>query len=320
MVDGDLGIRRRVKIPGVDKESDADFYEEGPTGHDPLNRTALREAERKFKSKRFFPEPPDVYDIFQNKKPIVNVRFQLFGEEVECEGYELEGKEGFFYFPGAIPTKFQDQFVGHILKEYLADNNETNLDPFHVMPAGGLFNNQDQVVVSRMGNKTASLAADLIRKLRWVTLGLPYNWTTKEYDFEKDFSPINSKLQSFCSSFASSLGFSDFRAEAGIINFYQPDDSLTCHIDRSEKNMQSPLISVSFGRDAIFLLGGEGREDKVDAMRVRSGDISILSGKSRKYFHGIPRILDSSVFRADDPRINEFMQTTRINLNIRQVF
>jgi alkylated DNA repair protein alkB family protein 1 len=188
------------------------------------------------------------------------------------------------------------------------------------MPAGGLFNNQDQMIISRKDGKPDSLISTLKRKLRWVTIGYRYNWTTKEYDFEKAFDPIDTELQSFCSSFAAALGFIDYKADAGIINFYQPDDSLTCHVDRSEKNMLNPLISVSFGRDAIFLLGGEGRDDKVDAVRVRSGDISILSGKSRKYFHGVPRILESTIFQAGDPRIGEFMQTTRINLNIRQVF
>jgi alkylated DNA repair protein alkB homolog 1 len=314
------GIRKRVKIPGIDNVQDVDFYEDGPKGHDPLNKTALREAERKFKSKKSQLEFPEVYERFKDKTPVMRCKFHLFGEEIETDGYELQDKEGFLYFPGAVPLRLQERFVKNILEGYLIENNESNLDPFYVIPKGGLFKNLDQLVVSKKDNKSDLLGSVLMKKLRWVTLGYRYNWTTKEYDFEKGFEPIGQDLQLLCSSFAASLGFDNYQAEAGIVNFYQPDDSLTCHVDRSEKNMQSPLISISFGLDAIFLLGGEGRDDTVDAIRVRSGDILILGGKSRKYFHGVPKVFESSVFAGSDPKINEFMQTTRINLNIRQVF
>jgi alkylated DNA repair protein alkB family protein 1 len=154
-----------------------------------------------------------------------------------------------------------------------------------------------------------------------VTIGYRYNWTTKDYDFDNNHLPIPAELAEFCSSFARSLGYKNYKSEAGIVNFYQPEDTLTCHVDRSEMNMTPPLISLSFGLDCIFLLGGETREDEVYAIRVHSGDISVLAGKSRSFFHGVPRVLKgTNPIYTDDPDLDDFITTTRINLNIRQVF
>lgn len=89
--------------------------------------------------------------------------------------------------------------------------------------------------------------------------------------------------------FSCSFEFTFFRAR--IVNFYQPGDSLTGHVDRSEKRMDLPLVSMSFGASfsvlvssltatkgasCIFLLGGATREDSVLPILVRSGDVSIM--------------------------------------------
>ena len=312
-------IRSRVKIPGVDDEGTADFYEDGPKGHEPMNKTALREAERKYKSKTNL-DLTEVVD-FSLMESTCCISYEACGKAVECSGYSIEGKEGFLYFPSAIPIDLQQKLVKSILTEYIYTGNESNLDPFYEIPYNGLFNSQRDLITSKCGSKPDIMGSQLLRKLRWVTIGYRYNWTTKEYDYDRPHLPVPSGLTEFCRSFAKALGYVDYKAEAGIINFYQPDDTLTCHVDRSERNMEPPLISMSFGLDGIFLLGGETRDDVVHAIRVRSGDISVLSGKSRMYFHGIPRILGgTNQVEYSDPDIHEFLSTTRINANIRQVF
>lgn len=317
-----MDIRKRVKIPGVDEQDAPDFYANGPKGHEPLNKTALREAERKYKSKSNL-DLSEVIDFSHENIPGVKEELYFkcaaYGQELDCCGYSVEGKEGFLYFPSALPEDLQKKFVEAILKEYIVSENESNLHPFYEISKHGLYNSGNQEILSKRENKPSSLGKHLLRKLRWVTIGYKYDWTTKEYNFEKPHLPISPELSAFCKSFACGLGYSDYKAEAGIVNFYQPEDTLTCHVDRSEKNMEPPLISLSFGLDCIFLLGGETRDDKVHAIRVKSGDISVLAGKSRSFFHGIPRIL-SETNTVEFPDSHEFMQSTRINLNIRQVF
>ena len=55
--------------------------------------------------------------------------------------------------------------------------------------------------------------------------------------------------------------------------------------------MKAPLISVSFGSSAIFLIGGNSKTIKPKAIHVTSGDFIIMSGTSRLAFHAVPKIL-----------------------------
>jgi alkylated DNA repair protein alkB family protein 1 len=124
------------------------------------------------------------------------------------------------------------------------------------------------------------------------------------------------------------------------------NSTLSGHTDHSEFDLTSPLISISFGQSAVFLLGGQTKAIKPTAMFVRSGDIVILAGKSRLSYHGVPKILsipkdgnaidclskesldfaiakdfypNSKIFR-NWMEIYSYMQESRINISVRQVF
>ena len=171
-------------------------------------------------------------------------------------------------------------------------------------------------------------ASTLIRKMRWVTLGYQYDWTLKEYIWEASLIPFPKLLRDICQTVCSLLGWPQYVPEAGILNYYQVKDTLTGHVDRSEENDSAPLISFSFGLDAIFLLGGPTREDAVVPFRLRSGDILIMSNECRRNYHGVPRILEGtnpaelleSGTAVEDKVLSSLMKDARINLNVRQVF
>ncbi len=62
-------------------------------------------------------------------------------------------------------------------------------------------------------------------------------------------------------------------------------------------------------------------------MYLRSGDIIVMSGKSRRFYHGVPRIMaDFPHFlneAAKDPMdkdIIHYLKNVRINVNVRQVW
>jgi len=108
-------------------------------------------------------------------------------------------------------------------------------------------------------------------KLRWATVGYHYNWTDKIYD-PLDFTPLPPDLVTLCRIFASAL-FPDtpYQPEAGIINYYHLNSTLSAHQDHSEYNMKAPLISVSLGCPAIFLIGSESKSVIPDAICLNSG-------------------------------------------------
>ena len=340
-------VRTRILVPGDEAPKD-DFYAErsGPEARQPLNNTALRLAERKYKAAGAdLSEAFDFSDLSKNRPEIAN-EIVLLGTWTCTNGtekpvYGIKGVEGFMYVPEALTSEEQLHFMYQSFTSYAKHPNATNLDAHYETPAEGFFHffesQTDLQMKKKVDGQHATFKASeiedkIIRKIRWITLGYQYNWTTKEYNFDDvDASTIfPSDLADWTRMAVEKLGFGpDYRPEAGIVNFYQPDDTLTGHVDRSERNMEAPLVSLSIGRSAIFLLGGRSREDApVRAIIVRSGDLSILSGPSRHLFHGVPKILPESTFVVPEKTFTSFeslesclslFRDCRININVRQV-
>ena len=118
------------------------------------------------------------------------------------------------------------------------------------------------------------------------------------------------------------------KAEAAILNLYSPGDTLSLHRDVSEECDQ-PLVSISIGCDAVFIVGVEGHDPA--AILLRSGDAVLMSGSSRYAWHGVPKVLGETCPESigDWPANNHtsqyeqwrgWMAGKRINLNVRQMF
>jgi len=172
----------------------------------------------------------------------------------------------------------------------------------------------------------------LLKKLRWATMGYHHNWNTKIYDEEKR-SDIPNDLHRLSWIVAKALFGPEinFSAEAVIVNFYRMNSTLAGHVDHSERNFGLPLFSFSFGQSAIFMLGGKTVDETPIAVKIRSGDVVVMSGECRLAYHGVPRIfkeanrissdfgvLDEKMI-SDQESIMKYLNENRINMNVRQV-
>ncbi|KAL1983016.1 hypothetical protein VTN96DRAFT_563 [Rasamsonia emersonii] len=167
-------------------------------------------------------------------------------------------------------------------------------------------------------HKPITIQNFLEKKLRWITLGGQYNWTTKEYPagpppaFPQDIARL---LRA---------AFPETEPQAAIVNVYSAGDTLSMHRDVSEE-CDSGLISVSFGCDGLFVVShddGEGCE----VIRLRSGDAIYMAGRSRFAWHGVPKVLPSTcpTWLQDWPGPDYeywrgWMGGKRVNLNVRQM-
>ncbi|KAI9046097.1 oxidoreductase, 2OG-Fe(II) oxygenase family [Aspergillus affinis] len=165
----------------------------------------------------------------------------------------------------------------------------------------------------------------LNKKLRWITLGGQYNWTTKEYP--EEHPPV------FPEDIANLLraSFPKTDAQAAILNFYTPGDTLSPHRDVSEE-CDVGLISISFGCDGLFLISHDDGTG-CDIIRLRSGDAVYMDGTSRFAWHAVPKIIPDTCpdWLADWPVCSDeqdsshyntwkgWMSRKRINLNVRQM-
>lgn len=143
----------------------------------------------------------------------------------------------------------------------------------------------------KRGNPAHSLAAaHLLEKLRWVTLGPPYDWTARTYRVDAPARSVPPDLQTICRRLAAAAGVPSFGAKVGLVNYYREGDTLAGHVDDAERDLTKPIVSISLGCPAVFLLGGETRDTVPTPVLLRSGDAVVLSGASRRWFHGLPRV------------------------------
>jgi alkylated DNA repair protein (DNA oxidative demethylase) len=93
--------------------------------------------------------------------------------------------------------------------------------------------------------------------------------------------------------------------EACLINVYGPTAKLGLHRDQDEEAKDAPILSISLGDTALFRLGGPERKSPTRSVRLGSGDLMILEGPSRHWYHGVDRILPgTSQLLAEGGRIN----------------
>ena len=79
--------------------------------------------------------------------------------------------------------------------------------------------------------------------------------------------------------------------EACLINYYGPDAKLGQHRDQDEDAPEAPILSISLGDTALFRLGGPERKSPTRSVRLSSGDVVVLEGAARHWYHGVDRIL-----------------------------
>lgn len=280
----------------------------------------------------------------------------------------LQSRPGFYFIPGAIGIEEQCHWIRESLTSFPQPPNRTNHNAIYG-PINDLFiaarerkilveedssytdersefnsfvSNVDgprwkfceEPGVSSRGNMLKSIpASGLLRKLRWSTLGLQFDWSKRNYNVSLPHKKIPDALCQLAKKMAAPAmpGGEEFRPEAAIVNYFGLGDTLGGHLDDMEADWTKPIVSISLGCKAVFLLGGKSRQDPPVAMFLRSGDIVLMAGEARECFHGVPRIftdeekaeinpLELQFSQQNDLCLLEYIRTSRININVRQVF
>jgi DNA oxidative demethylase len=78
--------------------------------------------------------------------------------------------------------------------------------------------------------------------------------------------------------------------EACLVNYYTADAKLGSHRDQDEDDARAPVVSVSLGDDATFHIAGARRTDPKRRLILKSGDVFVLGGTARDFYHGVDRI------------------------------
>lgn len=144
----------------------------------------------------------------------------------------------------------------------------------------------------------------------WISDRNGYRYDRLHPSTHKPFPPMPKEFSDLAIKIAKSVGEFDYKPQSCLINYYQKSGKLGIHQDNTEHNLLPAIISISLGDDAIFAIGGKKYSDPVSEITLKSGDVFVLHGDSRLFFHGIKKIIPSS---------NLLKNGGRLNLTIRQV-
>ncbi|EFJ53252.1 hypothetical protein VOLCADRAFT_115825 [Volvox carteri f. nagariensis] len=294
-----------------------------------LLRTAYREAEKKYqlfrerkvKMKHGKPKPgklvirpidtSDVLDLHLGPKaPLPPEVFRHHVPNYDGPVYTFERHP-------ALPAPQQFELIAAALMDYPEPPAHTNHD-LQYGPLTGLWRAARQGLRLNWGRKDdphgGPPASTLLHKLRWATLGPQFDWTQRQYDFESVYRRLPPSLEALAKQLAAvvdglegaglrvlpaAAACGGYRPDAAIVNYYQQGDVLGGHLDDVERDMAQPIVSVSLGCPAIFLMGGRTKHVAPSALLLRGGDVLVLAGDARTCYHGVPRILE-----ANYPRVN----------------
>ena len=112
-------------------------------------------------------------------------------------------------------------------------------------------------------------------------------WDPQNPAVGKTWPPMPRVLEDFALRCGVRAGFPLFRPDSCHVNRYQAGTKLGLHQDRHEFDLSQPIVSISFGLECVFLLGGLERTDKTKRLLLEHGDVLVWGGPSRMRFHGV---------------------------------
>jgi DNA oxidative demethylase len=159
------------------------------------------------------------------------------------------------------------------------------------------------------------------RKMSVGMLCLGRHWNGLTYRYEECRSdhdglavpPVPERFAALARSAAAEAGFA-MQPDLCIMNHYSAASRMGVHQDKDERPdtiaAGIPIISVSLGDDARFVVGGLSRREPTSAVMLKSGDVLVMGGPSRLRYHGVTRIVPGTAPSGTRPG--------RFNLTFRQ--
>ena len=177
--------------------------------------------------------------------------------------------QGFKLFPSALDEAAQQALVAEVLASIEA------APPYRPVTPGG---------------KAMSVRMTNLGPLGWTTDSRGYRYEAAHPVTGAAWPPMPPSLLDLWARLAAAAAPPD----ACLVNIYGAEARMGLHQDKDEADFDIPVLSVSLGDSAVFRLGGPRRGDPTRTLKLASGDVCLLSGPARLWFHGVDRILPGS--------------------------
>ena len=137
------------------------------------------------------------------------------------------------------------------------------------------------------GGKSMSVAMTSCGSLGWTSSKEGYAYLSHDPLSLKAWPAMPADFQTLAQSAASAAGWPNFKSDSCLINRYESGARMGLHQDRDEQDLSAPIVSVSIGASAKFMIGGLRRADPVKTIDLHDGDVLVWGGSARLVFHGV---------------------------------
>lgn len=159
------------------------------------------------------------------------------------------------------------------------------------------------------GGQTMSVAMTNCGPLGWITDRRGYRYSPIDPENGQPWPPMPAVMKELATDAAARARFGAFEPDVCLINCYAPGTRLSLHQDRDEQDFSQPIVSVSLGLPAVFLVGGTERRGPTRQILLSDGDVLVFGGPSRLVYHGIKPIEEG---------VHSVLGVRRINLTFRK--
>lgn len=121
----------------------------------------------------------------------------------------------------------------------------------------------------------------------WVSDARGYRYESQDPLSGKAWPAMPDAFLTLAETAAAEGGFAGFAPDTCLINRYAIGAGMGLHRDGDERDFGQPIVSVSLGLPAIFLVGGADKQGKAQPVALESGDVLVFGGPARLIYHGI---------------------------------
>ena len=141
--------------------------------------------------------------------------------------------------------------------------------------------------MSTPGGLRMSVAMTNCGDAGWLTDRTGYRYAALDPVSEAPWPAMPRAFRELATAAAAAAGFSAFAPDACLISRYEPGARLSLHQDKDERDLESPIVSVSLGLPAVFLFGGHSRSDRPRRIALEHADVVVWGGPARLRYHGV---------------------------------
>ena len=161
------------------------------------------------------------------------------------------------------------------------------------------------------GGQRMSAAMTNCGSAGWISDRSGYRYAGLDPHSGQPWPALPESFSTLARQAAEAAGFAGFAPDACLINRYVPGARMSLHQDRDERELSAPIVSVSLGLPAVFLLGGLERSARPVRVPLAHGDVIVWGGAARMIFHGVAPVAEG---------LHPGLGRQRINLTLRRAW